>query len=91
MVMCVTTHKALNTHRFLQTHTVYTQGDFGCRTADGEGTALVQSALSLWQQAWASQHLGRPGPPDANLIPPYHTQPGAWAVNPTIGAFQPVA
>jgi len=36
----------------------------------------------LWQQARTSQHLCRPGPPDANLTSSHNTQPGTWAVNP---------
>ena len=33
-------------HTLPLSHTAYVQGDFGCRTTDGEATALVQPALS---------------------------------------------
>ncbi len=47
-------------------------------------------AQLLWQQARVSQHLGSPGAPDAIRTPTRNTQPGTRAVNPTIGAVQPV-
>jgi len=46
-------------------------------------------AHSPWQQAPASQHLGSPGAPGANLTPTRNTKPGTLAVNPAIGAVPP--
>lgn len=45
------------------THAVHMQGDFGCRAADGEATALIQPALG-----GSDSKLGRHGAM-ADLMP----------------------
>lgn len=86
-----TSHRNTHRHTLTLRHTFYVQGDFGCRATDGEATDLVQPALSRSDsRLGAAQHLGRPGAPDANLNPTHNTQPGTRAVNPAIGAVQPV-
>lgn len=40
------THIHIHTHAIPLRHRVYIQGDFGCRTTDGEATALFLTAFS---------------------------------------------